>query len=115
MLSRLIRRYSGADLATHSGRAIIEENYWSLRRQAPIVYLLALVNLSAMEIAASGTLAPGINLPTFIAACGLIRTWQWYGSGRGTTPTHHIMMKRLRQAVWFAAAVCIAVCARCLY
>lgn len=115
MLSRLIRRYCGADLATHSGRAIIEENYWSLRRQAPIVYVLGFVNLSAMEFAATGRLAPGLNLPTFIAICGLIRTWQWYFSGRGTVPTHDLMMKRLQQTVWFAAAVCIAVCARCLY
>jgi diguanylate cyclase (GGDEF)-like protein len=93
----------------------MEEHYWSVRRQAPIIYLLGIVNLSAMEIAATGTLSPGINVPTFIAACGTVRIWQWYGSGRGVTPSHEIMLKRLRQTVWFAAAVCIAVCARCLY
>src|SRR4051794_23848702 len=109
MLSRLRRRHFSADLTTPSGRALVEEQYWSMRRQAPIVYLLGLVNLSAMEIAATGTLSPGFNVPTFIAACGVIRTWQWYGSGRGTEPTHELMKKRLRQTIWFAAAVCIAV------
>src|SRR5690242_14073339 len=111
MPGRVLRRYFGADPATPSGRALIEEHYWSLRRQAPIVYLLGVVNLSAMDIAATGTIAPGLNVPTFIGACGLVRTWQWYGS----VPTHDLMVKRLRQTVWFAAAVCIAVCARCLY
>lgn len=115
MLSRLIRQYFGADLTTRSGRAIVEERYWSLRRQTPIIYLLGLVNLSAMEIAATGTLSVGINVPTFIAACALIRMWQWYGSGRSKVPSHALMLKRLRQTVWFAAAICIAVCARSLY
>jgi len=115
LLNRLMQRQFAADLSTRSRRALIEEHYWSLRRQTPIVYLLGVVNISAMEIAATGTLSVGINVPTFIAACGLIRMWHWYGSGRGATPTHEIMAKRLRQTVWFAAAVCIAVCARCLY
>jgi len=115
MLSRLVQRYFGADLTSRSGRALIEEHYWSLRRQTPIVYLLAVVNLSAMEIAATGTLAPGMNVPTFVAMCGIIRMWHWYGSGRGSKPSHERMARRLRQTVWFAAAVCIAVCARCLY
>jgi diguanylate cyclase (GGDEF)-like protein len=115
LLSGLIQGKLGGDFTTRSKRALIEEHYWSLRRQAPIVYLLGIVNISAMEIAATGTLSVGFNVQTFIAACGLLRMWHWYGSGRGTTPSHEIMAKRLRQTVWFAAAVCLAVCARCLY
>jgi diguanylate cyclase (GGDEF)-like protein len=103
------------DLATGGGRALVEERYWSLRRQVPIVYLLGLVNLSAMEIAATGKLAFGLNLPTFIALCALIRLWQWFGRGSGPQASHQVMVKRMTQTVWFAAAVCIAVCARCLY
>lgn len=115
MLSRFIQRRFGADLTTPSGRALVEEHYWSLRRQTPIVYLLGFVNLSAMEIAATGSLSVGINVPTFIAACAAVRMWHWYGGVRPGKPTHRLMVKRLRQTVWFAAAVCIAVCARCLY
>ena len=114
-LGRLARRYFGSDLITLSGRAVVEENYWSLRRQVPIIYLLGLVNLSALELAATGTLRIGFNVPTFIAACGITRMWHWYGSGLGDAPTHELMVRRLRQTVWFAAAICIAVCARCLY
>jgi len=115
MLSQLMRKYFGADLSTRSGRAIVEEHYWSLRRQTPIVYLLALVNLSTMEIAAGGTLSAGLNVPSFIAACGLVRMWHWYGNGRAGVPSHELMLRRLRQTIWFAAAVCIAACGRCLY
>ncbi len=113
MFRALIQTYVGADLSTASGRAIVEERYWSLRRQVPIVYLLGLVNLSAMELAASGRLSVGVNLPTFIAACSLLRLWQWFRPG--TPATHQMMVSRMEQTLWFAAAVCLAVCARCLY
>ena len=109
----LLHLHIDADLSTTSASAVVEERYWSLRRHVPIVYLLGLVNLSAMEIATSGRVTFGPNLPTFIAACGLLRLVHWFGEGR--TVPHAIMIKRMRQTVWFAAIVCAAVCARCLY
>lgn len=102
-------------LDTPSGRALVEESYSSLRRQVPIVYLLGLVNLSAMELAATGHLSFGLNLPSFIAFCALIRFWQWFGPHRAGTSNHRLMIRRMRQTVWFACLVCFAVCARCLY
>ena len=113
MLHWLMQKSVEADLATASGRAVVEERYRSLRRQVPIVYLLGLVNLSALELASTGKLSVGLNLPTFIGACGLIRLYQWFGVGNNST--HELMVTRMKQTVWFAAAVCIAVCARCLY
>src|SRR3954464_5548986 len=80
-LERLLNRYVGADVSTAAGRSIIEERYWSLRRQVPIVYLLGFVNLSAMELATTGRLSCGLNLPTFIGACGLLRIAQWFRPG----------------------------------
>ena len=56
-LQQLMQRYIGADLSTVSGRALVEERYWSLRRQIPIIYLLGFVNLSAMELASTGKLS----------------------------------------------------------
>jgi diguanylate cyclase (GGDEF)-like protein len=111
-LPSLMQKYVAADLASASGRAIVEERYWSLRKQVPIVYLLGLINLSAMEIATTGRLSVGINLPTFIAACGLLRMVQWFGGSKRAT--HELMMRRMQQTIWFAALVCLAVCARCL-
>lgn len=115
MLSRWMDLYLGADLTTGSGRALIEERYRSVRRQVPIIYLLGLVNLSAMELAATGHLSVGLNLPTFIGVCGIIRLWQWFGGAGSAAPGHKLMVERLRQTVWFAAIVCLAVCARSLY
>ena len=115
MLSGLIQKCVPADLGSPAGRAIVEERYWSLRRQVPIVYALGLINSSAMEVAATGRLAPGLNLPTFIAACALLRLWQWFGGGSGAPVPHEQMLARMRQTVLFAALVCAAMCARCLY
>jgi diguanylate cyclase (GGDEF)-like protein len=58
-------------------------------------------------------LSVGINLPTFIAACGIFRLAQWFGTGRDAT--HELMIRRMHQTTWFAAAVCGAVWVRCLY
>ena len=115
MLTRLMHNYLGVDVSTASGRALIEERYWSLRRQVPIIYVLGLVNLSAMEVAANRPLLLGLNLPTFILLCALIRLRDWFGRGSGNEATHRTMVKRMGQTVIFAAAVCLAVCARCLY
>jgi predicted signal transduction protein with EAL and GGDEF domain len=68
-----------------------------------------------MEFAATGHLSLGLNLPTFIAACGLLRMWQWYGRASSRDPAHELMVQRMRQTVWFSSIVCVAVCARCLY
>ena len=106
---RMIVNGNSADAAS---RAIVEERFASLKSQVPIIYLLGFVNLSGLELATSGKLSIGINLPTFIAVCGIIRLSQWLGSGRDVA--HDVMIKRMRQTVWFAALVCIAVCARCI-
>jgi diguanylate cyclase (GGDEF)-like protein len=114
MPSRFLQNFLGVDASTASGRALIEERYWSLRRQVPIIYLLGLVNLSAMEVAAGRGLKIGVNLPTFILLCALIRVHDWFGRG-SKTATHPAMVRRMGQTVFFAGIVCIAVCARCLY
>jgi len=115
ILPPLLQRYPSAELTDASARAVVEERYWSLRRQVPVVYLLGFVNLAALELAATGRLTVGLNLPTFVGACTVVRIWHWFGVGRGADITHELMVKRMRQTVWFATAVCLAVCARCLY
>jgi diguanylate cyclase (GGDEF)-like protein len=100
------------ELGTASGRAIVEERYWSLRGQVPVVYLLGFVNLTGLELATTGKLSIGANLPTFIAACGLIRLIQWFIPRKHVA--HELMVRRMKQTLWFATAVCVAVCVRCL-
>jgi diguanylate cyclase (GGDEF)-like protein len=115
MLYRFFDVCDPTGLGPGADAALIEERYRSLRRQVPIIYLLGFINLSAMELAATGRLSLGLNLPTFIAACGLIRLYQWFGSRGGRSIDQDGMISKMRQTVWFAAAVCLAVCARCLY
>ncbi|HEV2593644.1 MAG TPA: EAL domain-containing protein [Sphingomicrobium sp.] len=115
MLARLMNLYMGVDLSTGAGRALVEERYWSLRRQVPIVFLLGFVNISAMELAGTGRLTFGLNVPTFIACIWVVRLKHWFGRGSGRDADHSEMVKRMRQTVFVAAAVCVAVCARCLY
>lgn len=115
MHKRFLKDYLGVDLSTPSGRALIEERYWSLRRQVPIIYLLGLVNLSAMEVASGRELTIGLNLPTFILLCSFIRLRDWFGSGSGKNASHEMMVRRMGQTVFFATAVCLGVCVRCLY
>src|SRR3954452_15762889 len=111
MIDRLMQRFVASDLTTAAGRALVEERYWSLRRQVPIVYLLGFVNLSAMELASTGTLSLRLDLLTFIGPCGLLRVAQWFGPRE---LSHAAMATRMKQTVWFAAIVSIAVCARSL-
>lgn len=113
MYRQLMQKWVATDLGTSAGKALVEERYWSLRRQVPIVYLLGFVNLSGMELATSGQLSVGLNLPTFIVACGIVRLFHWFG--RKQQPSHRDMVRRMVQTIWFAAAVCLAVCARCLH
>src|SRR5437763_17061131 len=108
MLDRLMNLYMGVDLSTGAGRALVEERYWSLRRQIPIVFLLGFVNISAMELAATGRLSLGLNLPSFIGACWLLRLVQWFGHKSGSNADYGEMVKRMRQTVFVAAAVCAA-------
>ena len=98
MLRRLMQNFVDTDLTTAAGRALVEERYWSLRKQVPIVYLLGFVNLSGMELATSGKLSPGFNLPTFIAFCALIRIGQWFGGGKQLRLIR-TMVRRMRQTV----------------
>ena len=109
---KTLQDHVAPELATASGKAVVEERYWSLRRQVPIVYLMGFVNLAALELSATGRLAVGLNLPTFIAGCGLLRLWQWFRPDGDVT--HRMMVRTLKQTVLFAAIVCVAVCARCM-
>ncbi len=113
MFYKVAERLVGADLTTDSGRAIVEERHALLRQQVPIVYLLGFVNLTGMELATGGTIAIGLNLPTFVGGCGALRLAQWYRHSE--TVSHRGMVMRLTGTVIFAAIVCAAVCFRCLH
>lgn len=102
------------EIQTPSGRAIVEARYSTLRRQIPVVYLLALMNVCGLQIATGGRLAPGFNIPTVLAACGLLRVLQWLPDRE---VSHEQMLRRMQQTCLLGALICLSVflwCARIL-
>lgn len=69
--------FDAGEIGTPTGRAIVEERFAALRRQIPIIYLLALINLFGLQLAATGAVTLGFNPPTFVAVCALVRMGQW--------------------------------------
>ena len=113
-LWRLIRSaFDAGEIETSYGRATVKERYAALRHQVPIIYLLVVLNLSGLELATGGKLSPGLNFPTFVTACALVRIAQWYRA-RGDV-SHSTMLRRLRQTCGVAAALSVAVSAWCIY
>lgn len=104
--------FDAGEIETSSGRAIVEERYAALRHQIPIIYLLAVVNLAGLELATGGRLSPGLNFPTFLTVCAVVRIAQWFRARSDVS--HETMLLRLRQTCWVAAALSLAVTAWCI-
>jgi len=113
MPGRFISRYLAVgEVSTATGRALVEERYLALRRQIPIIYAIAVVNLAGVELATSGQLSLGFNIPTIVAAVALVRMIFWIRAPAKVAPS--LMLRRMRQTCWLAAALCLAVGWWCL-
>ena len=112
-LRPLCSAFDVGEIETPSGRAIVEERYSALRRQIPIIYLLAVVNLCGLELATAGKLSPGLNFPTALCAFAVARIAQWFRTR--TDVTHEAMLHRLRQTRWIAAALSLVILGWCLH
>lgn len=102
-----LAQLDAGEIDTPLGRAVTEERYKTLRRQVPIIYLLAASNLFGLQLATAGKLSVGVNLATFVSLCALVRIAQWRSSHEDLT--HETMMKRMRQTAWLAALICFSV------
>lgn len=101
------------EIDTALGRALTEERYKTLRQQVPIIYLLAAANLFGLQLATVGKLIVGVNLPTFVSVCALVRVLQWRPPHEEVSP--RTMMARMRQTSWLAALICFSVAIWCVY
>lgn len=111
---KIMRGYlETGDVRTPMGRAIVEERYRALRRQVPVIYLVALVNLLGLQLATTGELVVGLNPPTAMTICALIRIGQWM-SQRKKQLSPLQMRARLRQTVCIVACFCFFVALWCL-
>lgn len=101
------------DISTSAGRALVEERYFALRRQVPIIYLLAVVNLAGLQISTSERLVIGFNPPTLLISLAIVRSIQWLRT-HDKIP-HEVMQRRMRQTSWLATVLCVAVCVWCFH
>lgn len=102
------------EVRTPGGRALVEERYRSLRRQVPIIYLIAVVNLFGLHVATGGEFAIGINIPTALLVCAAVRIAQWWRAPQTGIPARR-MLTRLRQTVLITVVATSAVCIWCLW
>lgn len=105
--------FETGEVRTPIGRAIVEERYRALRRQVPIIYLVAVVNLLGLQLATIGELRVGLNPPTALMICAVIRIGQWLGRTQREV-SHAQMCKRLRQTACIAACLCLLISLWCL-
>lgn len=114
MLGSLFHGPAGVgEIDTAAGRAVVEERFSALRRQVPVIYLMAVTNLCGLELAIRGAIDVGINFPTILAVCALFRTAQWFRISADAS--HAVMLRRLRQTCWLAALLCVCICLWCLH
>ncbi|HVM39110.1 MAG TPA: EAL domain-containing protein, partial [Sphingomicrobium sp.] len=102
------------EVHTPAERALVEERYRSLRRQVPIIYLIAVVNLFGLHVATGGEFAVGFNIPTALLVCAIVRIAQWWRAPQcGLAP--ELMLSRLRQTFVITVVATFAVCLWCLW
>ena len=105
--------FDAGEIDSATGRAIVEERFSALRRQIPVIYLLALINLFGLQIAVDGAFAIGLNPPSLLAACALVRIGQWFRAPADVS--HERMLERLRQTLRVAVVVCSAISLWCMH
>lgn len=108
MLRSVVRRlFTAGEVESRTGRALVEERYSTLRRQIPIIYMLAAVNLFGLQLASSGTVEIGLNVPSAVAACAAIRIIQWLRVKENVP--HRQMLRRMHQTILLATVICLSV------
>ena len=95
-------------MVSRTGRAAVEERYSTLRKQIPIIYLLALVNVFGLQIQTAGNVEFGLNVPTAFALCAAIRLWQWLHVP--VDISSEAKLRTLRQTDIAAVVICTVIC-----
>ena len=109
-----MRRFLGfrlseqGEVVSRTGRAAVEERYSTLRKQIPIIYVLALVNVFGLQIQTTGHVEFGLNVPTAFVFCAAIRLWQWLHVP--VDISSEAKLRTLRQTDIAAVVICTVIC-----
>lgn len=96
------------EVVSRIGRATVEERYSTLRKQIPIIYLLASVNVVGLQIQIKGEVEVGLNMPTAFSLCAALRLWQWLHVS--TDISCEAKLRALRQTETAAIIICTVIC-----
>ncbi|MGF1550733.1 MAG: putative bifunctional diguanylate cyclase/phosphodiesterase [Sphingomonadaceae bacterium] len=92
------------DPRTSPGRQLLAERYRALKRQVPLLYLLALVNFIGLYFTTEQRYAFGLNVPTIIGVVIIVRLVHWI-AGAPSRPDSETIIAELRKTWWIAAFV----------
>src|SRR5688500_18156902 len=85
---------------TAAGRSLLEERYRALRRQIPLLYLIALANFMGLHFAISG-IASLLSPSMLLAALVVARLVYWVRTRHRTLPPERILYE-LRATLFLA-------------
>lgn len=100
---------TAVEVSSPASFAIVEERYSALRRQVPVIYILVLVNLFGLQLAATGVIELGLNPPTALLVCALVRSFQWF-QPRGDI-SFATKLRLLKQTALVTFVACLLLCA----
>jgi diguanylate cyclase (GGDEF)-like protein len=113
VVSWLRQHLTVGEIDTAMGRALVEERFAALRRQVPIIYVLAATNILALQIITKGSISVGLEWMSILLICAIVRSWQWLRSSH--ISDHALMISRIRQTCAFAALLCVSLAWWCYY
>lgn len=105
ILRRLGQHLAVGEIDSPMGQALVEERYAALRRQVPILYVLATTNVLALQLITTGSISLGFELTSILLVFAIVRTWHWLRSSQ--SPRHAVMLSRIRQTCLVAALLCL--------
>nr|WP_314445428.1 EAL domain-containing protein [uncultured Sphingomonas sp.] len=111
IVSWLRQHLTVGEIDSPMGRALVEERFAALRRQVPILYVLATTNVFALQITTKGSISVGFEWTSVLLVFAIIRIWHWLRSSHN--PDHAVMISRIRQACAFAALLCLSLALWC--
>ena len=97
------------DCHSQSGRALLREQYRSLRDQIPVMYVIMTVNSASLSVATYGTVPPELSVgwPLFLCCATFFRMYVWLRRRRLPEPAPADIQRALRTTFFVAMLLAI--------
>lgn len=98
----------GGEVHSHIGRAFVDERYSTMRKQIPIIYLLASINIFGLQLQTNGYIDIGLNIPTAFVICAICRVYKWANLPKNLSIQSKL--RTLRETNIASTIICILLC-----